>query len=399
MSSIYSALFTYRQSENRTPLEDFLSAALADLLNRMPLEQVIDFVADVLLGQDGVAHQRWRTYAGTFEHKCWVTQHVISSGRIDLFLEVDGRPVVVVENKVASPIRGDQLKVYGHWLAAQAKEAGWEGALVFLTYHSSPPPDFGNGDRRAYGVPWQHTCRWYEVWQWLMRAGAESARQSRTEPDDREQVSWVRLARELADFLRECNMASETMTSYDISTAEVLVGHGSAARIKETFRRIGEKVYDKMKDTIDKAHGKDYGPVYEGDGSLLWDWAYLKSSPRNANWFVAWGIRFPGSAWWTDVEPPLPEAIHAFTLLSAERRPTIPVKGRDRTTWPSGWTPDKEGTELYSVRPLHEFGAPSDEMTIRLGDWVLEQLESIKIMLPRLVEDARAPSGPPPASL
>ena len=45
MPSLYRRLFTYRERDNRSPLEGFLTEALADLLNRLPQVEARNAIA------------------------------------------------------------------------------------------------------------------------------------------------------------------------------------------------------------------------------------------------------------------------------------------------------------------------------------------------------------------
>lgn len=229
--SIYKRLFTYRPRPSRLPMEDFLSEALADLLNRLPPEAHSRFIADVLLS--GAGRVAWLEIRERLPDArlTWVTQHRIDGGKgiIDLLLLVEGKPAIVVENKVGAPVRhhangddgeepdgplpapspdGNQLRTYGTWLAAQPRADGWPGALVLLTHSSGPPADYGS---TGYGVPYAGTCRWRKVWSWAR--GAEPALDTDEEPS----AMWVGLAHELAGFLEGMGMSADYMTRSDVA--------------------------------------------------------------------------------------------------------------------------------------------------------------------------------------
>ena len=192
-ASLYSSLFTYRPRLGRAPLEDFLSAALADLLNRLPPDTHARFVGDVLLPE--AAQAAWSDFAmaAPLRNMQWETQVRIAGGNgiMDMVLSVDGLPAVVVENKVGAVVRahaapessggtegegadeddmpapdtadGNQLRTYGKWLACQCAASRWPGALVLLTHVSPAPADYGSSD---YGVPLLGVCRWRRVRTW-----------------------------------------------------------------------------------------------------------------------------------------------------------------------------------------------------------------------------------------
>jgi hypothetical protein len=163
----------------------------------------------------------WRRFVGvdaSVELR-WSTQRRIEfeGGHyvLDILLEAsNGTNLLVVENKIASPLRRhdrgggesehaagdperptpeleqrreaerlthgkapaarlpvvpDQLHTYGRWLAEHVGPGGWPGAIALLTHACTAPPGFAQGERFDYGVPLQRVCRWFEVWQWLGR--------------------------------------------------------------------------------------------------------------------------------------------------------------------------------------------------------------------------------------
>ena len=153
MVSFYGRLFTYRARKNILPLENFLSEALCDLLNRMPPLIAFQFVDELLLAKAG--RRLWAQWCASKLAKplLWSTQYRIEvNGHrywLDILLETaDGRKLLVIENKISSTVRShgnvqtlekrsdsdeerraaivqeeadelrDQIQTYGHWLAS-----------------------------------------------------------------------------------------------------------------------------------------------------------------------------------------------------------------------------------------------------------------------------------------
>ena len=275
MISLYGRLFTYRERRHRRPLEDFLTEALCDILNRLPLAEMAEFVADLFL--PAAAREIWRQQFGEANDLRWETQESIGSdGRPDLILRCDGHPLIVVENKIGAGIgqrqaatggdkdTRDQLMAYGQWLKGQCAARDWPGAIVLLTHFTSPPDRFG-ADETAFGVEWQHVCRWPAVWRWLASSASRVT-------DNCAVATWQALAAELVQFLREKDMTSETMTLYDLAAAEMYIG--SAARVSSLFNRIwNEGVYPVWREGY--GHTDAYvsrGSIeYCTDGAKLWD--------------------------------------------------------------------------------------------------------------------------------
>jgi len=270
--SIYSSLFRYRPRPARHPLEDFLSQGLADLLGRLPLEVVVDFVADVLLGGHAAG---WREFVETRPKASlkWSTQvgalHGLTRGIMDLVLIVDGREAVVVESKIGAPVRSrrpepddlnsdstdseeifptadaGQLQVYGRWLASRRAEQEWKGALILLTHFTKSPADFGFGASN-YGVPNLNVCHWRAVWSWAVGQGTKSRSASAVSAIKHKTVnrtlqeSWRILCEEFAKFLEEQDMSNDYMTFHDFAAAELYTS--SNVRIENTFGVVNERM-------------------------------------------------------------------------------------------------------------------------------------------------------------
>lgn len=311
--SIYKRLFTYRPRPSRAPLEDFLSEALADLLNRLPPEDHSRFISDVLLS--GAGRAAWLEFRARLPDAGlrWVTQFRIEGGKgiIDLLLLVEGRPAIVVENKVGAPVRrhangddgeepdmplpapfpdGNQLRTYGTWLAAQPKADAWPGALVLLTHSSGPPADYGP---TGYGVQYAGTCRWRQVWSWAR--GTEAT----LDLNDEAPTTQAVLKQELAGFLEVMGMSADYMTRTDVAQAQVYVA--ASDRIMQTFAAVEEAV---QRCRGELGTGRFYPVTYNSKGALAWAWFYLRE-PKNWNWSFCWGMRFPeNSQYWTESDPP-----------------------------------------------------------------------------------------------
>lgn len=404
MPSIYGKLFKRRETETRRPLEDFLTEALADVLNRAPRKEVVSFVGAYFLPRTADANSEWEKFNASTEAKRlrWSTQRRTTCGKfVDLLLEAgdDGdagswRKVLVVENKVMSGLSRhsveefegaadrsessrDQLATYGSWLAAQVAQDpfGWDGAIALLTHACPAPVGFGQRDRATYGVPWQRTCAWHQVWRWLFNKAATASAAGAP--------SWQVLAGELAEFIMENGMASETMTPHDLVVAEVYAP--SADRMHASFRRVRMKLKAFRKDVANREQSS--GAEFDASLGIIWEWGYLaapyRPSPQH-RWYVAWGIRFATIATrWTSAEPPLPGAAHAFVVLEADEdvRHTAFL---ERDAIPAGWSTAREGS-LIAAHPMHEFGSSApDEMTDAWVEWVAARTDELTLLLTSL---------------
>lgn len=390
--SIYSRLFTYRPRPSRVPLEDFLSEALADLLNRLPRERHVAFVAEVLL--KGAAGTAWLSFvAGKPDADLkWVTQRGVREGQnagiVDLLLLVDGRERLVVETKVGAAVRGhaaavdgdddepgiavadaSQLTTYGAWLARRCQGHGWPGALVLLTHRSEPPQGYGSA---GYGVPHVGTCRWREVWRWARAAGADGSAAPGT---------WAQLSIEFAAFLEAQRMSADYMTQDDIAQAQVFVA--TADRVQHTFNAVAERLYGIRWEI---GSGRIRGASYDSVGAVAWTWFYLRE-PLNAKWYFAWGIRFPEtSRFWNGAEPPLPSDPHAFVTLGTDNRP-VPVAALDGGTLPDGWARAGDH-ELVIGRKLTDLPTDADMLAAEFANWVAASITALRPTLAKLVAAA-----------
>lgn len=383
MPSLYGRLFAYRERRDRRPLEDFLTEALCDLLNRLPRDVMGRFVAKLLLPP--AAMRAWQQVVDDGGKLLWATQQAIGDyGRLDLMLSGDETPLLVVENKVGHTGTVGQLAGYGQWLGRQVAGQTWRGAVVFLTHFTPPPDGFATGDTSTYGVPWQCVCRWPAVWHWL---NANASAQPGT--------TWQALAKELADFLRENEMTSETMTQHDLSALEVYLP--SAARVRKSFERIWDEA---IKPTWNNAiWGHDRGAVariwiqYASEGALIWDWGYLRAphSPYAWNiWHLGWGIAFPEQllTWWDDAIPPLPKRPYAFFGLFSEedRRPVPSDPQHERWGLGAGWSVSASNRNgLIKGRALCDFDPDPDRLAEQIIDWVKEAGHQLQLAIPAIV--------------
>ncbi len=182
MQSFYQRLFRYRERPGHTPLENFSTEALADLLTRMPASKLIDLVSSLFLPL-GKAQDDWQKLRETnqLDNLRWSTQETLPNGlRPDLVLwKTANQPLLVVENKISSGIgyapfsqpntglgdddpekttgdgmvgtpdvvSADQLARYGSWMAGCCRGFQWPGAVTFLTLSTNPPAEFGVGEQ------------------------------------------------------------------------------------------------------------------------------------------------------------------------------------------------------------------------------------------------------------
>jgi hypothetical protein len=154
--SIYSRLFKYRERPSLSPLENFLTEALADLFNRLPMQSRFEFVAQMLPAS---CSNRLRKICKDGTQMKASTQESIfaasSVKRPDMIIYLDSKPIAIFEVKVQAslqihkledveserPLRTDtremasqnQLKTYSDWIHSQCS-GDWPGAVFFLAH-------------------------------------------------------------------------------------------------------------------------------------------------------------------------------------------------------------------------------------------------------------------------
>ncbi len=285
MTSLYQRLFTYRDRPDRSPVEDFLTEGLADLLERMPEEAGRDFVARML--RNGAEAKRELGLIWTSSSSArWSTQRVIPGGRLDLLLEIDGRAAVVVESKVSAGFQEhadhdtghsrNQLETYGEWVGNSA-DRRWGGALILLTHWTSPPPDFLYSSG-PYGCRHRGVTRWSELSRWL------SALIRLPEYAD---GGWALLAGEFVTFLREIDMDSELATGHDLAALQMYLA--SADRVRNSVQQIWESARTIWRPAcIQTDVPLEVSTAY----GCVWKYRYLvRSDLRNC--YIPAGLRFP----------------------------------------------------------------------------------------------------------
>ena len=171
---------------------------------------------------------------------------------------------------------------------------------------------------------------------------------------------------------------------HDLAAAERFLA--AEARIAATFGRIEEAVAPLLRAM--RARNRTTYNVDAERGALLGH-AFLMppyAPSAEAEWFVAWGLRFPdGGTGWDGADPPLPRGLHAVVLLGAEGEPGPRRRSPPNVQLPRGWSVlDGEAAFLVAALPLHELPAEPGAMAEALAAWTVAWLEELKTALPGL---------------
>lgn len=175
-----------------------------------------------------------------------------------------------------------------------------------------------------------------------------------------------------------------TANIHDLLAAERFLA--AEARIAATFGRIEEAVAPLLRAM--RATGRITYATEPERGAILGH-AFLRppyAPDAAAEWFVAWGLRFPdGAAGWDGADPPLPRGVHAVVALGAEGGLTPRPRPLPHMRPPGGWSVlDGEAAFLAAALPLHELPAEADAMAEALAAWTLARLGDLKAALPAL---------------
>jgi hypothetical protein len=408
-----------------------LSEMLVALLERLPRSQMSDFVAHAFLPLAAV--DQWRRSLAKWNRVEWLTEVSMTHGRADIVLVADGVPVLVVENKVGSGLRmhgrrgaaaadgpemisdgeterelvragGEleevrtQLHTYAEWLASKCADPstrGWPGALVLLTHSCPPPADFSDGAPGSYKINWRRLSRWHEVAAWLLKVsdpGDSNPAPGAGTGDTR--LGWIVLAREMADFLKERNMAEDRIVKSDLEWVALRMAEGESGfseRVKSTLTTVIQKIasdvpilqWDKFDGAFDEA------------SRALWGWGYLRGEhapPRVRSQFLTVGVCYPtDDSDWCRAVPPLPGWPHMIVALGHDPKGEFASWTEDlRTMLPAGWRTVEGGSWLHTfvAKPLYEFPSDPDDMFRELAIWGTEQVKKVEPLVRSMAKAA-----------
>jgi hypothetical protein len=186
-----------------------------------------------------------------------------------------------------------------------------------------------------------------------------------------------------------------TADRHDLFAAERFLT--AEPRIAGTFGRVEEAVAPLLRAM--RATGRTTYAT-DPERGAIWGHAFLRppyAPDAAAEWFLAWGLRFPdGGTGWDGADPPLPRGVHAVVALGAggepQRRPRSPPNAR----LPRGWSAlESEAAFLAAALPLHELPADPDAMAEALAAWTLARLEDLRAALPGLAAGCGGGSNRP----
>lgn len=350
MRNLYRSLFTYKQKPDRSPLEEFTSGALADLLSRLDRSGLERFLG-IFRAQDGQACISSKLLAD--EELYWDAEHSVWSedskwGRADLIALRDKSPCIIIENKISASVSDTQLGLYH---SALAKSAIPNCALLFLTHTTAPPADFFSR-QDAEGVA-RGLARWSDVYSFL--------RVSAKDPDA--DSAYRSLATEFADFLKLKELHMEVMTLEDLSVLRLYLS--STSRMNNTLRTAFDPICGKLSPWRKGTRGDTFD---ETDGHYIYEASYRADGKDHWGLFAV-GIVFPElTDWWGTDENSSPQL-------------TVYLYDNDEQPLPKynlpGWRRSKEGDQYAFTSDLHKILGDETNSSLSLAKWANDRGEEI----------------------
>jgi hypothetical protein len=133
--------------------------------------------------------------------------------------------------------------------------------------------------------------------------------------------------------------------------------------------------------------------VTDPERGAIWGHAFLRppyAPSTAAEWFLAWGLRFPdGGTGWDGADPPLPRRPHAVVALGGEAAGELTHGTARRGRLPPGWSAlDGEAAFLAAALPLQGLSTEPEAMAAALAEWTLARLDELRGVLPDLATAA-----------
>ncbi|MFH1982971.1 MAG: hypothetical protein ABIL58_14110 [Pseudomonadota bacterium] len=366
MMSLYQKLFKYALTENKSPLENFLTEALADLINRMSVYDAARFTGECLLSHssDAGAALKIASRLAAAAQVNAVSQYSISfDGTVkypDMAVFGD-RLVMLIENKVGAGFTYDevedtngqladhgQLEAYSSWLSRNHPNA----ALVLLTHSTPPPPNFLT-NHTTYGKQLRAVVYWPSVYKWLKRNLAGKS----------DEPIIGQLTDEFLTFLEGKGMSD--ISNMELSAMDIFLSNRINQKIATVMARARQVAAGTIQSIVSQAKS---AANYYDDAQCVWDWCYCLD--RELSWYIGWGLRFPdGATEWSSYD--LPIYPQAFITIGSDNI-AIPLMGIevDRRLPDWLWKQNKDYSECFKITNLSELCADASGFSQAFLTWL-----------------------------
>lgn len=342
-----------------------MTECFADLFNRADLDSKSMLVRRLFIPAN--YRDRWDAYCIELKSLHVETQYPLINGRIDLLLVADGNPIIVIENKIASPIsvredNTDQLALYGRWIRSKSK-GSFPPTICLLSHTTQPDRDFLVNTKRSGGaIP--HVVKWSDVGSAL------------THLRDAERTSGeVRsLASELFMFLGEKDMSHEFAGRDEFAAALVYLRAGS--RMDHTF----DTIYKRLKTigghfpSSESIH--ELSLHFETKNNLIWGWKYL-AHPTLNGLFFGYGIALQPNETFKSAGVPTRDSV--FLCVGADDRKSMQAlrAAKDIPERPWIYAELQESYSVINFKPLHSFMAEPRTFAAQMIEWIDDVASSV----------------------
>lgn len=293
MNRLFLDLFTYRQRENKDPLEDWLTECLAATMRAFPEDKL----AELLCWLSNPANEA-RVLSHVKSGKVAIeTQYAAATaGRPDMVITVSGFPWIVFENKVGHHVSGrvcedggvsHQLRGYADWLKVASDGCDLRPGMVFVTHLTPPPEDFEDG----YPVDHYHgfsrrRLSWGEFAKKLLELAIDL-------PTDHHASA---LAEALQAYLKENNMSSEFPDMTAFAAAQVYLAQA------ERLEGLVDRMWTHARRIAGFGKTNDYVLKPQTEFGTIAAWRYIapttKSQSRDS--YIETGIWFSEMGDWAE---------------------------------------------------------------------------------------------------
>lgn len=310
--SLFARLFKYRATRERSPHEDFLTEALAGVLeSSLPLR---------------VAFVQWLVEHNVETVRVETQKSAGSYGRLDLWLEAwersGERHVVVFENKIWSGEGENQLGRYEEYLQKRHAKAECR-TLIYLTPHAHT--EFKPSENTNDPAVVFRELHWFQVYKWMTAWTQGLVMEARPSV----------LVKELLTLMEEWNLTIELNAS-DLAAA---VAHRTS--VERRMLQLLDEVYAACRSRLPSTPGKwSYNrrhltyssPYLGGDENLYFSFGFDFSREDDV-WSVN-GLQLPSAYF----------AVHVDKVDQLDQE----AMSSDWMTPPEGWG----WTEVVRVKQL-----------------------------------------------
>lgn len=397
--NIYSRLYKYRETPAFSPLENFITEALADIFNRLPMSGRIGFLVWIL---PNACTDQLRNKCNGAKHieenKCKGAKHIEAKTQVpiivagtekrpDIIIYLDTKPLVLIEAKVNAPVHNhnrdglrarqprqseisdndvqNQLETYSNWMRSQWQLSDdWPGAVVFLTHGTRAPEGFENngcGDNTVIRV----TRTWSEIGRWL--GDNLDLKQS--------QMAHCALASDFNHFLGVQGLMENFITSHDIAATGLFLP--SFAALNYTFDQVIRAVDNMYPQLRGGRINQEFWP--EGNAYIAWYYLNHRFNHGNQKFGILIGICFPGDRMLEcDDLAGIPQHEPFFFIMingDAEINNLLEAI-------PEGWAFIYEGSAVVNTKPVSKFEADPDKRAEQLITWAQEQVAKAVARIP-----------------